>query len=253
MPKTVCIISDLHCGHKVGLCPPSHFPSSKKPEGVIARRLWNEFEKIVPRGCDILIVNGDAIDGKGERSGGCEQITTDRDEQADMAAEVIRYVGAEAVVVIAGTPYHTGQDEDWEKGIAKDVGAIKFGSHETIRVEGVDFDVKHFVPGSQVPHGRHTAIARDRLWEGLWAEYEERRRADVIVRSHVHYHSFCGGPGWLALTTPALQGLGSKYGSRKCMGIVDFGLTVFECNKGEYKWEARCKRIAEQQRKPVSL
>ena len=59
----------------------------------------------------------------------------------------------------------------------------------------------------------------------------------MILRGHVHYLNFCGGPGWLAMTLPALQMKGSKYGVRQCSGVVDFGFTVFDVGEdGRYTW-----------------
>jgi hypothetical protein len=134
------------------------------------------------------------------------------------------------------TPYHTGQEEDWEDVLAREVGA-KIGAHEWVDINGLVFDVKHHVGSSQIPHGRHTAVARERLWSQLWAEREQTPKADVIIRSHVHYFDYCGGRDWLAMTTPALQGLGTKFGARRCSGTVDFGLLSFDvASRDEWSW-----------------
>lgn len=243
--RRIVILSDLHCGHLVGLTPPSRRTNcnraahpKRKSLARVQGALWGFYAQQIDalKPIDSVIVNGDMIDGKGAYSGGTEQTTTDRDEQADMAIECIRYTGAKKYYCIYGTDTHTGKDEDWENIVAKELGA-KIGGHEWIGVNGVVFDCKHHIGSSSVPHGRHTAVARDRLWNILWSERQLAPRGDVIIRSHVHYHSYCGGPGWLAITTPALQGMGSKYGSRRCSGIVDFGFTVFDVsNKGAYAW-----------------
>ena len=156
------------------------------------------------------------------------------------------------VVCTYGTAYHTGDGEDFENLVASDLNA-KIGSHEWVDVEGVMFDLKHHCASSSVPHGRHTGVARDRLWNVLWNERAMSPKADVIVRSHVHYYDFCGGVNWLGLTTPALQGLGTKYGSRRCSGTVDFGFLVFECNKGAYTWKHFIANVREQAAKAIKL
>ena len=70
----------------------------------------------------------------------------------------------------------------------------------------------------------------------LWA-VRGATEANVIVRSHVHYFNYCGGSNWLALTTPALMGLGDKYGSRVPSGTVDYGLISFECYRGAWNMQ----------------
>jgi hypothetical protein len=88
---------------------------------------WDYFTKSVDKVVkehpfDLLIVNGDATDGKGGRSGGNEQITTDRIKQAKMAAECIDYCKAKKIKLARGTPYHTGHDEDFENIIVSELG-----------------------------------------------------------------------------------------------------------------------------------
>jgi len=264
--KRTLIISDTHSGHLVGLTHPGWWVEEKDIEASRTKRnkyantqrqCWKFYEdgikKLGP--FDVVLMNGDAIDGKGDRSGGTEQITTDREEQAEMAVAAIRPALSKKtrLVMTYGTAYHTGKDEDWESLVASDLGAVKIGSHEWVDVEGVIFDMKHHVASSSVPHGRHTAAARERLWNVLWAERQLQPKADVIVRSHVHYYDFCGGANWLGLTTPALQGMGTKYGGRVCSGTVDFGFLVFECSKGEYTWTKHIAEIQSQKATAIKL
>ena len=135
------------------------------------------------------------------------------------------------------TPYHVGKLDDYEDLLAEHLGAT-IKDHPFFTIGGVTFDAKHKVGSSSVPYSRGTSIARDRLWNVLWAERGEQPKADVILRSHVHYHSYVGGPGWVAMTTPALQAAGTKYGGRACSGTVDWGVIVFEVEDGEFDWKA---------------
>jgi hypothetical protein len=191
---------------------------------------------------DMAFHLGDAMDGKGRRSGGTELITSDMDEQADMAAEVchaVRQHGNRGFkwFGVNGTPYHTTSDggEDWDTIMAQRAGFEKFGAHEWIDVNGCIFDLKHKVASSTIPHGKFTSIAKSKLWNTLWRDGQPQ--ANVLLRGHVHYHTHCGEPGWIAMTLPALQAAGTKYGSRQCEAIVHWGITVFEVdNKGQFSW-----------------
>ena len=264
--KRIAILSDFHCGSVVGLTPPAWWLAEKSDDdsrtkrqkyATIQRALWQFYETEIKRHgpYDVLLLNGDAIDGTGYRSGGTEQVTTDREEQAEMAVVCARKAIGKGtkVVMTYGTGSHTGESEDFENIVASNLNALNIGSHEWVEVEGVMFDLKHHCASSAIPHGRHTAPAKERLWNVLWNETEMAPKADVVIRSHVHYHSFCGGADWLALTTPALQGLGTKFGSRRCSGLVDFGFIVFEVQKGTYKWHPVIAKIKAQKATAIKL
>lgn len=248
-PKRVVIISDLHCGSQVGLTHPD-FDSDPR-EGArhklyqARRKYWKFYadalREVSP--IDVLIVNGDCIDGKGEKSGGTELLTADRNEQCDMAAAAIQETKCKAIYMTFGTPFHAGASEDWEQKVATSVEAAKIGGHDWLDINGLVFDYRHHVGSSSVPHARHTAVAREHLWSVLWAEHDEYPLGNILIRSHVHYFNYSGGYGWLAMTTPALQGAGSKYGARVCSGTVDFGLISFTVTgKDDYTWRAHVAR-----------
>jgi len=260
---------DLHSGHRCGLTPPAWH--GKPVKGGLTKHnkwqslrksLWNHWVRIINEHgpFDFALYLGDGIDGRGERSGGTELLTTDREEQTDMAVECINQIRLNAnkgfsIVGVYGTPYHTGSDgEDWENVIADRAGFSKVGAHEWVDVNGYVFDLKHDVGSSSVPHGRHTAVSREHLWAQLWAERDLIPKANAIIRGHVHYHNYCGGPDWVAMTLPALQGMGSKFGSRRCSGLVDFGAVIWDIDdSGNAKWHSDTVFIKEQKARTIKL
>ena len=243
--KRVAVIADLHCGHRVGLTPKKYQSAiCGRKYYDIQRELWQSYTEILDglKPIDSLIVNADCIDGRGERSGGVELIAPSRMKQTDMAIECIQEVGADKISMTRGTPYHTGFKEDWEDIIAKAVGA-EIGEHEWPEVNGLIFDVKHTIGNSSVPHTRGTSIKRDKLWNGIWAERDMQPQAKVFIRSHVHWFDYSGDVDTLCIYTPALQGMGSKYGARQCSGTVDWGLIYFDVFKnGDYEWNWKIRR-----------
>jgi hypothetical protein len=240
----VLAIGDLHCGSEIGITPPDW----QADDHAAQMELWRFAKEAARVKPDIIICNGDAIHGKNMKSGCRQLITTDREEQVDMAEATLRMLsgGRRGVkfILTAGTEYHVGHEEDWEHVLASRLGG-SFGGHEYLSIAGVTFDIKHHLGSSSVPHGRHTAIARDHLWSILWNEHSDHPKSDVILRSHVHYHSGAFGPGWLAMSLPAFCGLGDHYGVRRCSGTVDFGWAVFNCNKGAYTWHVETKQLAQ--------
>ena len=256
--RRILLESDYHCGHLVGLTPPSVGTAHGDNEAHRVRRKIFDWRfaalKKIGR-VDLHVINGDLIDGDGARSRGTELISTDRSIQADMAAECVRCCKSDLRIITAGTAYHAGDGEDWERIIANNVGA-RFGGHETAVVNGTTLDIKHHVGSSSVPHARHTAIARDRLWNLLWSDIDAGTpRADVIVRSHTHYHTFAGDSSWLGIITPALMGPGSKYGVRRCSGTINCGFVVFDvAPSGSYNWRVEeLKWLDKSRRENITL
>jgi len=258
MSKKIAVLSDFHCGHRVGLTPTGWLPEKDENGEIplwaqINKAHWTWYAREIARNgpYDIIFVNGDLVDGKGKKSGSTELLAPDMEDQADMATKIIRMVPKTKnckIVITRGTPYHVSSSdgEDWENVIAERVGAT-VTDHAWIEVEGIVFDLKHHPAGSSgLPHGRHTGVAKDRLWNQILAAEGEQTKADVVIRSHVHYHNFAGGPDWIAMTTPALQGAGSKFGARRCSGKVDFGFITFTVDKGTFSWKQHIAKLVEQ-------
>ena len=123
-----------------------------------------------------------------------------------------------------------------------------FSDHPQIDINGAIFDIKHKIGGSSIEHGRHTAISKERWWNILWQDVDNSAKADVLIRAHVHYYRGAFGPDWVGWTMPALQSLGTKFGSRQCVGTVDYGVVeVNVTEKGEVTWKPHlCKFPAAQ-------
>lgn len=242
--KRILVISDLHSGHRGGLTPPSWQYSKYDDEnvrgkfGYLQATVWDWFVKTVKAigPVDLLVVNGDAIDGKGQGSGGTELLTGDWLEQVDIAAECISIIDRKKTLIVKGTPYHVGKETDFEELLADKTAAAGCGWHEWFEAEGVIFDCKHKVGRSEVPYSRQTAPSRDAMWNLLWSERDMQPDANVIIRSHVHYFGYGGDANKLWLTTPALQAW-SKYGTATCAGTIDMGMVLFECKGGAYTWK----------------
>ena len=228
--------ADSHCGHLLGLTPPDYNPDSESHPGTETRKaLWKFYEKGVRDygPWDVVGWDGDAIDGKGFRSGGTELITADRNTQCGMAARGIELAKAPKVLMTYGTGYHTGQDDDWEDHVADAVKAERIEAEGHYDIRGVKVNMRHHIGGTSSVASRFTALSKESVRNLLWAEHDQQPKADLIVRAHVHVPRVCGEPGdWMAITLPGLQGLGSKYGARRAPGLlVRFGFAMLEVDK----------------------
>ena len=244
--KRIVVISDMHCGHRVGMTPPKWQLNPDNEHDAKWLRLQQEqwkwyCQKIDQlRPIDVLLVMGDCVDGRSERAAGRDCIRPGRRDQVDMAFDVIQRTGAAAIAMVYGTRYHVA---DWEDDLCSDLGErATIGAHEWPEINGVVFDIKHKVGGSSIPHGRTTALQRSRLWNGLWAAAGRQPQAQIFLRGHVHYHTavsqIVGDRQTWAMTCPALQGVGSEFGAEQCEGLVDFGMLSFDITPaGSVLWK----------------
>lgn len=259
----VLVISDLHCGHRAALTPPAWWYAEDPEEpdrskwARMQRETWAYYLEMLQAHApyDVLIVNGDMVEGKGERSGSTELITASIEEQAHMAARCIESVHAPVILMTYGTPYHVGNAEDYENEVFKEVHADAIESEGKWKIEDKVFDVKHFVSASTVPYGRSTAINRDKVWASIWSELYGKERPSVTIRSHVHYYDLSDNTMFgTGLITPALEGPGTKHGGRKCMGWVDFGVLILDVEKGEQiQCTAERRLLSRQSQDPLDV
>lgn len=235
--KRVLLFADSHCGAVTGLTPPSYqykFISDPPSEEVRIRNKWARQQHEswqwyvntlgVLGHIDVCMINGDCIDGTGKKSGGTELITTDRKEQVAMAVECANKIQADHYIMTFGTPYHCGNNEDFELDIAKHLGC-KIGGHEWERVNGVVFDLKHKQSNCKNPStGLFNEIVDNREWAGVG----EQPKADVLVRSHTHRFCIHRVEDTIGISTPSLQTYGTKFGARQCSRKVQFGMIALD-------------------------
>ena len=236
-PTRILPFGDFHCGSEVGLTPPVYqYKCIDNPVSTehCKRNKWAQLQKEcydwyldtldLLRPINKVLVLGDCTDGDGKRSGGTEQITTDRKKQASMAIEVIEQVGCCDISMVYGTAYHTGNAEDFEVDIATHFNA-KIGSHEWESVNGVVFDIKHDQSSTKNPG---TSLFNAVVDNREWAVLGEQPKADVLIRAHTHRYCVLNLEDCLAISIPSLQAYGTKFGARKCSRKVQFGLMVLD-------------------------
>ena len=258
------ILADLHSGHRAGLTPPewqwSIDNNYQKKFAVQQKESWDWYSWIIDllQPIDRLVVNGDAIEGKGPKSGGTELVRAARDEQVEMAYDCISICHAPKIILTRGTPYHTGINEDWENCLGKELeknALVEISDHAWPMINGIQFSIKHKGTSSTVPHGGMTPLEKNKLWNQVWSDERGKQpKADIIIRSHTHRFGFCGRE-YLAISTPALQGWGSKFGQRQCEGTVHYGLIWMDIPKyagslNDVKWECVMPDLPSQKVEP---
>jgi len=254
-------MSDTHCGCRSGLTPPDFWYNIiKNPKTIlekthnkyalIQREMWSWYiSELKTLGkIDYLFHLGDAIDGTGYKNGGIELLSSDIDQQCEIAAKCIKQANAKEIVMIHGTNYHTGEHET---KIAEMVGA-KIGNHEFVSVYGNIFDLRHKAGRSSVPYSVGN-MPKQKLWNLMYKERDQQPSTNIMLRGHTHYDSFTGDSKFLAVSLPGLQGI-SLYGIKECSPLVSIGLTSFDVyENGEYSWKFHIANLPYQKVNVISL
>lgn len=230
--KRILVLSDMHCGAMTGITPPEYQVNNKQAGAYDQYKTWIDDNGPYYA----TIVNGDAIDGTDKKGGGVECITTNRNEQVRMAKIAIEEANCNNIHIIAGTPYHVGNAEDFEETLAEKLGAT-FRGHGYFNIEGIELNVKHKLAGASMPYLKLTPLAKEIAQNRNWYLEGVEPKADVIIRSHTHHYSMVEAMDCIAFCTPGLQTLGGRYGSRQCSSPVHFGLLILDIHEGGIQWK----------------
>jgi len=245
-PFRIGVIADIHVGSMFGVWHPDAIPSygGKYTLHIGQRYLWDNWLRIareIPT-LDMLVWNGDLIDGKQPRDSGRFLLEPEIIRQAEaflMVAEPFQRRLRGRTYVLRGTRYHDEEDIAVET-IGRELGAIcdHYGRHSwdwlLLDVRGVKLDIAH----AQSVMLRYVTTALER--EGQFSDMAGLH-ADVIVRSHSHrphWHYLEGAnelPLRLEISTPAWQ-LATSYvlrGKAPNRAVLrNLGMVIIEIGEG---------------------
>ena len=218
--KRVLVLSDLHCGNTFGLTPPKYYNHNKEIQEV-GWKFYQENIKALGK-IDLLILNGDLIDGPGKRDSR-QHLTTDIREQIDIAIECLKIVPAKQKVFIRGTCYHVMTDRENEDDIARHFDSEIYDSKK-IDVNGCILHCKHTTGKGGSVYGSTTPLQSGAAVQMLTDIAYDNIAADIFIRSHIHELIIVKRTPFSLIANPGLQFKGMAYG-RKFSSFYDFGFT----------------------------
>lgn len=206
MSKRLVVLGDLHTGSVYSVMPGSYIRRDGnlvEPNRVQVELLerWKEMCRRWRRP-DVLLCNGDIIDGYQPANQGVEVWTADLDEQIDAATILLEMLKPREAYFTRGTNYHVSTAGRRQE----ETLAGNFGSklHEDIYLdfEGYVIHAAHHLSYSKVFHYRTTPLARAMLIAKL--NESKTYKCDWLIRAHVHYfvqirfgsHCAFSLPGW---------------------------------------------------------
>jgi len=247
------VVSDLHAGSKLGLCPPDGWQLDEggyyKPSKVQKKlwswweEFWGEWVPMVMHGEPfVVILNGDARDGSHH---GTSSTITNSDEDQNALVEKILTPIVELCegrfYYVRGTEAHAGESGQHEESIARSLGAIpnEIGQHARFELylrcgqkkgEGLVHYTHHVGTTSSSAY-ESTAVYKELVEAFVEAGRWGDETPQVVVRSHRHrgfeiriptqhgYGISTVTPGW-QLKTPFVHKLGMKQARPQMGGCV---------------------------------
>lgn len=201
--RNVIVVSDTHCGCRMGLCPPSGarldgggvYKPSRLQMKMWERweEFWGEWVPKVTKGEPYIVVfNGDAIDGV--HHGSTTQISHNLVDQALIAKSVLSPVAerASAYYHIRGTEAHVGKSGAEEERLAAELGAVADESGNSARWElwldlhSYLLHFTHHIASSGSSAYESTAVGKEMVENYVESGRWGFRSAQVVVRSHRH-------------------------------------------------------------------
>lgn len=252
---SIVALGDIHAGSRSAICVPDmnlceggSFKYTAAQRGLYAA--WSELAKEWAEP-DILIANGDCIEGQARKESGVPCWSTDLDDQLNCAAILLRMFKASKSYVIEGTGYHVDAGgKSLEHHLGKELGSEKIGvagQHAApelfLNVGSFTFHAAHHI---SIGTGwyKTTPLARELVFALL--NESDFHKTDVILRSHVHY--FCGVefhrqrgytlPCWQLRTRYMMKK--SAFGMTPSIGALRFRI----CN-GELRVDKRFFKVVE--------
>jgi len=256
--NNLIVISDLHCGCRLGLCPPTPirlddggtYQASNNQQWVWERwqAFWKEWVPVATRGEPYAVVcNGDAIDGVHHNS--ITQISHNIGDQTRIAHEILKPIVDRCegrYYHIRGTEAHAGKSGQAEEQLAEKLGAVPdeqgryarwelwFRLNDQNKHYGLVHLTHHIGTAGSLAY-ETTAIQKELeqafVEAGRWHEEapdvlvrsHRHRNAETRVQSHKGFATSCTTAGW-QLKTPLVYRI---VGGRQTQ--PQFGGTLARC------------------------
>jgi len=236
--KSIVLTADWHVGSEAGL--------TASPRNSTQKALLAKFKECIKLygNPDILVINGDAVDGDQRKSGGAGLTESDIREQENDAIKLVKMWKPKEVFLVSGTAYHVGivSSEQKMADTLKEYCNIEATYVRKLNLTINDWfklQARHFIGSSNNPAGRATAAGRSNMWEILNAYHTGDRAADLSVFAHVHYYDLHQNAFGTTMVLPCFQAQGTPFGDEKCDGHIDIGLVhliVASTEKGGWEW-----------------
>ena len=217
-PYRILVVSDLHVGSATAICTEhpvisdlgtTYNPNSMQ-RGLL--RAWKDMIKDLHGPIDLLVVNGECIDGANVKQVGQQSWTTNLEDQMLDAKKLIEMIPYKKVLLLRGSNYHDQVDgTNLEEVMASKLRNVQkykaYGGQGAtdyfafVEIHGKVFNFTHHIGWSRAEANRTGALAKE--LKGMHFQHDTLGRSDVAIRSHAHYFVHVEFANTHGVVTPA--------------------------------------------------
>lgn len=242
--KMMIAIGDTHIGSE-GALMPLEVNSEEWCEGRNRRYFPNQIQKDIykrwemmidesPRP-DILLLNGDLVDGKNYKETGMGSWTTDSLLQARVLADLVKMLKPRQIVATSGSPYHSDNNPNVDKIATEMCGGTFMGGYANININGKRIYAQHKISVSKSTwQYRGTPLGRALVLAAL--NEKEMGHYDIVLKSHAHYFCYCGFSNSLGMILPAWKTRDQFLDTNIEFGNSALGYVRFDFADGDFSF-----------------
>lgn len=253
MSKRVLIVGDLHSGSKVS--PVCNDPqTSEDSNGAFCRPtpiqeyLNTEWYNMIDNvgKIDILVGNGDLIEGANVKEEGAGCWTTDLDDQAYCAASLLSDIKYDKIMITSGSPYHTKNNPIGDKMVAGKLRRSTFGNEASLDVNGCLIYVNHNTGGSKGSnHMKVASLSRELMFAELNSDAFPKYK--MVIKSHLHTYVSIDFGSYIGILCPGWKGRDkySKMSSTPLSFVPWIGYIIIDVeNDGTFTWDKWVRKLS---------
>jgi hypothetical protein len=242
--KTMLAIGDLHIGSEGAIMPEEvnsddcspgrnhrYFPNQIQKD---IYKKWEEMVQDVPRP-DILLLNGDLVDGKNYKENGMGSWTTDSLLQARVLADLVKMIKPRQILATSGSPYHTDRNPNVDKIAVEMCGGTFKGGYANININGKRIYAQHKVSVSKSSwQYRTTPLGRALVLAAL--NEKEMGHYDIVLKSHAHYFCYAGFSNSLGMILPSWKAYDAFLDTNIEFPNPSLGYVRFDFSGGDFSF-----------------
>jgi hypothetical protein len=256
--KILLALGDTHIGNE-GSVMPEEVNSDELIPGRNRRYFPNQIQKELlkkwyamvddcPRP-DVLLLNGDLVDGKNYKESGMGTWTTDVHLQSQTLKELVSMLKPRKIVGTSGSPYHSDRNPNMDKIAVEACGGTFRGGYAALNIDGIRVHAQHKVSVSKstwqyrsTPVGRAMVLAA--LNESDFGHY------DVILKSHAHYYCYVGYSNSLGIILPAWKAYDPFGDTNLEFNNPAIGYVKFTIENGTYSFDGNISHFKQKDLSP---
>jgi hypothetical protein len=248
LTQKVLIIGDTHVGSDAALAPEEIILESNNrilandTQLAILQEFYNMIDDVGT--VDLLILNGDLIEGINYQNEGMGCLPTNIDVQVDNAIDILSEIKFRKAVGCKGTRYHCKSNPCGDKMVIEGLGGI-FMDEVSMNIYDTRIYANHRTSTRmQQWENRSASVAKDLLFAELNAM--DFGKYDIIAKSHVHYYLAIDYGGSIGFVCPGWKGR-DEYAKSSINPFAfnpSIGYIMFEIDKGgDFTWSKVAKHL----------